>query len=296
MKIDINTKILGLIGYPLGHSISPLLHNYSLEKLDLNYVYLAFALEPDSIQKGLEGLTALNFRGINVTIPHKNRVIPYLDELDPLAQKIGAVNTIVNDNNKLQGYNTDAAGFKRMLEDDGNFIISGKKAAVIGAGGASRAVGVVLCHSGISELYVINRTYDKARKLVRTWQQFYENIKIEAVPMEIAEYQPLIKKMDLIVDTTPVGMSPETDVEPVIAAHTLHAGQLVVDLVYNPPETTLMKAARSQGAQTLNGLDMLLYQGIEAFKLWTGQEPDVDDWRELASANIQENAINETHN
>lgn len=279
--IDSKTRVLGLFGYPLGHSISPLLHNQALKDLGLNYVYLPFPIEPGYLEDGVRAIRALNIRGVNVTIPYKEEVIPFLDEVDSLARKIGAVNTIVNNNGKLKGYNTDFTGFQRMLEEDGRFRIEGKKAVIIGAGGASRAVGIALCQRGIEEIHLLNRTRERAEELALSWQKYYPEIKIKTGGLEYDYCKPLISRADLLVDTTPVGMAPNMEVEPVIPAEVLHSNLLVVDLVYNPAETTLLKAAKRAGAETLNGLGMLLYQGIEAFKLWTDIEPEIDSWRTL---------------
>ncbi len=279
--IDVRTKILGLIGYPLGHSLSPLLHNHSLMENGLNYVYLSFPIEPDNLEKGLEGLKALKFRGVNVTIPYKERVIPFLDEFDQVAEEAGAVNTIVNNEGILTGYNTDITGFIRMLEDDGKFKIKGKRAVIIGAGGAAKAVGIGLLSRRIKEIYLLNRTLGRAENLISVWKQKYPQIKIVSGELIPEIYIPMLKKADLLVDTTPVGMEPDVEAEPVIMPEVLHSNLLVVDLVYNPAETTLLKAGKKAGARTLNGLGMLLYQGSESFKLWTGIEPDLDSWRKM---------------
>ncbi len=275
--IDSRTRILGLIGHPLGHSLSPHLHNYYLNKIELNYVYLAFDIKPGELKVALKGLKALNFRGANITIPYKEDIIDYLDEIDDMAAKIGAVNTVVNEKGKLYGYNTDAPGFIQMLEDEGGFEIKGKRVLIIGAGGASRAVGFALCQSGIEEITLLNRTKEKAKLLVQIWKKYYPEVKFEYMELKSCDLTEIVPGINLIVDTTPVGMSPKIDVEPVIPAEYLHSEHFVVDLVYNPLETTLIKAARSKGARTLNGLGMLLYQGIEAFKLWTGYKPEAGE-------------------
>lgn len=277
-KINTETEILGLIGYPLEHTFSPYLHNYALDKLDLNYVYLTFEIRPENLQEGIKGLKSLGIRGVNVTIPYKEKVLSFLDEVDSLADEIGAVNTIINKDENLKGFNTDALGFKRMLEEDGDFEINNKKVLIIGAGGASRAVGSVLCRNGIKELYLINRTRKKAEELGHIWQKNYPHVKIETGILAPEYYNLLLKRVDLVVDTTPVGMSPEIDVPPVISTEKFHSNLLVVDLVYNPAVTTILDAARKAGAKTLNGQGMLLYQGIEAFELWTGVDPDNIEW------------------
>jgi shikimate dehydrogenase len=278
--INSETKIIGIIGYPLEHSLSPLLHNQASDELGLNYVYLPFSLKPDYLEDGINAIRAFNIRGVNVTIPYKEGVIPYLDELDPLAEEIGAVNTIVNTEGHLKGYNTDMAGFQHVLEKR-SFKIEGKTAVIIGAGGASRAVGIALCQKGIKKIYLINRTEEKALRLLRDWQMKYPEIEFASVELKYDQYKSIIREADLLVDTTPVGMTPEIDVEPVISPEALHSKLLVIDLVYNPEETCLLKAADDSGAEAVNGLEMLIYQGIESFRLWTGYEPVFDSWQTL---------------
>ncbi|ACL69353.1 shikimate dehydrogenase [Halothermothrix orenii] len=272
---DNSTQVVGLMGYPLGHSMSPAMHNRAYKDLGINYVYLPLEIKPDFLKEGIEGLRAFNFRGVNVTIPYKEKVIPYLDEIDRLAGEIGAVNTIVNNGGKLKGYNTDALGFKKMLEDDCSFEIKGTKAVIIGAGGASRAVGAVLAREGASEIFLLNRTLKKAAKLVGIWNKTYPGIKTVALPLDEDKYLPVVKRCDVIIDTTPVGMAPGIKGGPVIAKEAITRDTLVVDLVYNPPETTLIKAGRQVGARTMNGFPMLIYQAAYAFKLWTGIKPEL---------------------
>ncbi|MFW6381651.1 MAG: shikimate dehydrogenase, partial [Bacillota bacterium] len=238
---------------------------------------LAFSIKPEELIDAVRGLRALNIRGMNVTIPHKEAVIPLLDEIDPLAKKIGAVNTIVNNKAVFKGYNTDVPGLIRMVEDDGGFSISGKKAMIVGAGGAARAAGIALLQQGIKEIYLVNRTVLKAEKLAADWKKYYNTTVITGA-LSPDFYSQYIKDIDLLIDTTPVGMSPEVEVPPVIEENYLHSNLLVVDLVYNPAETSLLKAACRSGAQTMNGMGMLLYQGIESFKIWTGRDIDVNTW------------------
>ena len=276
--IDVHTNILGLIGHPLEHSFSPRIHNYACSKLDLNFVYLCFDISPEDFDIALKGLRKLGIKGFNITIPYKQRIMEFLDQLDSMAEKIGAVNTVVNKNGVFHGYNTDGSGFLRMIKDDGDFNPEGKRGIIIGAGGAARAAGISLLEAGMKELCVINRTLDKAEELVREWCEYYPDIDIKSGKLTEDYYRPILSKMDLVVDTTPVGMMPDVEVEPVIKEETMHSGLFVVDLVYNPRETVLMKAARRAGAETLNGEKMLLYQGLEAFKLWTGEDPYKLNW------------------
>jgi len=285
--VDVNTGILGLIGYPLGHSLSPLLHNNTIEREGLNYIYLPFPVEPDKLPAALEGFRAINVKGLNVTIPYKEEVISYLDRVDPLAARIGAVNTIVNEEGVFTGYNTDLAGLIRMIREDGNFNIGGKKVMLAGAGGAARAAGIGILEEGAAGLYVLNRNYTKAEKLAEEWREYYPEIEIKALPLEAEAYKSLIGEVELLIDSTPVGMAPQTDTAPVIPGEYLHEDMLVVDLVYNPRETCLLKAAKEAGAKTLDGLGMLIYQGIEAFRLWTGHEAEPETWWKQAEENIK---------
>ncbi|MDI9478174.1 MAG: shikimate dehydrogenase [Bacillota bacterium] len=279
--VDINTGILGLVGYPLGHSLSPLLHNATIEKEKLNYIYLPFPVEEKKFAAAMEGFRAINVRGLNITIPYKEAVIPFLDKVDPLAARIGAVNTIVNEEGVFTGYNTDIMGIVRMIREDGNFSIRGKKVMLLGAGGAARAAGIGVLEEGAASLSVVNRSLTRAEKLAEEWKGYYPAAEIEALPLENRIFRENLKEVELIIDSTSVGMAPHADVAPLIPAEFLHEKMLVVDLVYNPLETCLMQAARAGGAKSLNGLGMLIYQGIEAFRLWTGREIEPVSWWKL---------------
>lgn len=280
--IDNKTKILGLFGYPLEHSFSPLLHNQAIKELGLNYAYFSFPVKPDLLKDAVSGLRALNFRGVNVTIPYKEKIIPYLDELDSLAEKVGAVNTIVNNDGILKGYNTDVIGLKRMIEEDAGYTLQGYRAVVIGAGGAARAACFTVLQGGAKELTILNRTGEKAVLLAESVEKYYPSVDIKGLSFQLdKECRKIVENANIVIDTTPVGMSPAIEVEPIIPEKWLNPGQLIVDLVYNPPITTLLKAAQKAGTAAINGKGMLLYQGIEAFKIWTGLEPNVESWKKL---------------
>ncbi|MFW6386470.1 MAG: shikimate dehydrogenase [Bacillota bacterium] len=280
VDIDSGTQLLGLLGHPLEHSFSPKIHNYACEKLGLNYAYLCFDILPEDLKEALAGLRALGVRGFNVTIPYKRDVMKAADRLHSPADEIGAVNTVVNENGIFHAYNTDAGGFLRMLKKEAGFSPAGSSALIAGAGGAARAVGISLLEAGVDSLRVVNRTPGKGKELVAEWREFYPGTDLDAGELRKEYYSPLLREVELVVDTTPVGMSPNTDVEPVLSPSVLHSNLLVVDLVYNPAETVLMKAARRAGATTLNGEGMLLYQALEAFQLWTGVDPFQLDWPE----------------
>ncbi|MGB9661554.1 MAG: shikimate dehydrogenase [Moorellaceae bacterium] len=278
--VSAKTRAVGLLGYPVSHSFSPLLHNAAFHALGLDWVYLAFAVEPSALPAAVAGLRALGFAGANVTIPHKETVMAWLDEIDPLARLIGAVNTIVVREGKLAGYNTDGSGFRRSLEEAG-VDPAGKRALVLGAGGAARAVVFTLVQSGCATLLLANRTPERAHELARAVGAFSAT-PIEVLPWEDRALAEVMPGVDLIINTTSIGMSPHQEGVP-LDPELLQPHHLVYDLVYNPLETRLLAAARRRGCRTVSGLSMLLYQGAEAFTLWTGREAPLEVMRETLS-------------
>ena len=263
-----NTKICGLIGDPIGHSVSPVMHNAAFSKLGLDYIYLPFRVGVENLARAIDGVKALNIRGLNVTIPHKVAVIPLLDELELLAEKTGAVNTIVNDKGHLKGYNTDAAGFLKSLLERG-VEPRGKKVVVLGAGGASRAISFTLAEGG-AEIVILNRKLemDWAVELAGSISRF--SIKeAEALELNDDNLSSALKAADILVNATSIGMSPDINRSPVPAGQ-LHPGLVVFDVVYNPLKTRLLAEAEAAGAETISGIEMLVWQGALAFELWTG--------------------------
>ncbi|PRX27218.1 shikimate dehydrogenase [Orenia metallireducens] len=275
-------NLTGLFGYPVEHSFSPAMHNSAFKEVNLNYLYLPFAIKPENVEEAVKGIKAFDLRGVNVTIPHKQAVIPYLDELSEEAELIGAVNTIENRDGKLIGYNTDGRGFIRSLKEEGDFEAKGKKALIIGAGGASRAVAFQLALEGIDKIYISDLSQGLAKVLADDVNSKVD--KAKAIVVDSKETDEIVAKVDLLVDATPVGMYPKVDVKPVVSTEVLHKDLVVYDLVYNPLETVLLKAAKEAGAKAVSGLGMLLYQGAIAFEIWT----DVD-----APIKIMRNALEE---
>ncbi len=272
-SITATTSLLGLFGNPVGHSTSPLFMNYALDRLGLNYVYTAFQIQPDEIEQAVRSVQVLGFRGVNITIPFKRVVIPYLHTVDRDAEKIGAVNCIVNDDGSLTGYNTDHIGFIKPLLDRG-ITAAGKRALVIGAGGAARAVLYALAEAQVKEIFVINRTRDNAELFVY-WCR--EKLGFSAVHYAGKNDDTLTadeRSCDLIVNTTPVGMLPDTGRAPLSEGFSFHMGQTVYDLIYNPPETSLLRRAGRQGAITINGFEMLILQGLYSLVRWFPQHED----------------------
>jgi shikimate dehydrogenase len=254
--IDQSTNLYGIVGYPLGHSLSPTMHNSAFAASGLNAVYLAF--ETNDLDGCITGIRALGIRGISVTLPHKSAVIPYLDEVDDLAKKIGAVNTILNVNGHLVGYNTDALGALKALEE--KIQLSGKICILVGAGGAARAIGFILTQKGV-KLKVVNRSPERGQELA----QFLACPYIALGDLTTAD-------ADILIQATSVGMAPGDHACPV-PEHVLREGMLVMDIIYNPIETKLLKIAKSKGCLTINGLGMFIHQGAEQYRLWTGMDP-----------------------
>ncbi len=269
-SIASGTCLLGLFGNPVGHSISPLFINYALDRLGLNCVYTAFRIQRDEIEHAVRSVRVLGFRGVNVTIPFKRAVMPHLNTIDSDAQKIGAVNCIVNDNGSLTGYNTDHIGFLKPLFDRG-IQVAGKRALVIGSGGAARGVLYALIRAQIKKISVINRTRERAESLVR-WCR--EKLDFSAVRYAGDSDDALTadeRSCDLIVNTTPVGMFPDTDSAPLSEGFSFQQGQAVYDLIYNPQETMLLRRAGNQGATAINGFEMLILQGLYSLMRWFPQ-------------------------
>ncbi len=277
-EISGKTKICGLIGDPVEHTMSPAMHNAAYKKMGLDYIYLPFRVKPEQLAQAVDGLRALNVRGFNVTIPHKVSVIPLLDGLDPLAEKIGAVNTVVNNDGELRGYNTDSAGFLKALLENG-IEPEGKKVVVLGAGGASRAITYVLAEKG-AHLTVLNRQLelDWAEDIARL---IHKDLGREVKVMELGHLAEALEGADILVNATSVGMSPAVEESPV-PAPLLRPGLVVFDIVYNPIVTRLLREAGLAGARTIGGVDMLAWQGALAFEKWTGQTAPVDLMRQEA--------------
>lgn len=279
MKIKGSTNIVGLIGHPVEHSFSPPMHNAAFKALGMDYAYVAFDVNPEDVKLAIEGADALNIKGFNVTIPHKIEVMKYLDELDEVARLIGAVNTI--DFKNLKGYNTDGIGAIKAIEEVTS--VKDKNVVVAGAGGASRAISFYLAKYGAESLTILNRNADKAQNLAIDVlnSDLIDNVKYDS----ISEIKTCLKDADILIDTTPLGMDPHVDDEPIVRSEYMHEDLVVFDAVYNPNETVLLKEAIKAGAKPVYGIKMLLYQGAESFKIWTGQDAPVD---------VMERALRET--
>ena len=276
MKKEINgkTKIIGLIGENIENSLSPFIHNQIILKYSLSFCYLPFRVAETDLGKAIQGIRALNIRGVNITFPYKEKVIEFLDEVEESARRIGAVNTIVNNKGILTGYNTDVAGFKKSLQDKGKFVIKEKKAVVLGAGGAARAVTYSLLEEGIEEISIFNRTLLKAEKIKQDFSPFFPRSSINIFSFEQDNIKDKIKEVNLLVNATSIGMASQIDNSPLPDEKLFHPNLLVYDLIYHPAKTLFLRQAERAGAKIINGVPMLVYQGIESLYLWTGFKPE----------------------
>ncbi len=264
------TRILGVIGDPIGHTSSPAMHNAAIAALGIDYAYVAFHVRADGLGRAIDGMRALDMAGLNVTVPHKQNVMDHIDEVSDEAVAIGAVNTIVNRQGRLVGYNTDAFGIMESLKRDGGLAELPSKVALLGAGGAARAILYALLQCPqIERIWLLNRTLSKAEALASDLDR---SEKVRVAAMDSNE----VGNVDLLINSTSVGMHPHADASPLVDASVLHADMLVADIVYKPLKTRLMQQAEAAGARSINGLGMLAWQGARSFELWTGIAPPVD--------------------
>lgn len=277
-EISGKTVLTGLLGSPVSHSISPLMHNEAFRLLGLDYVYLCFDVGTENLKTAMEGLKAMGARGFNCTMPDKNKMFELADELSASARMIGAVNTVVIENGRFIGHNTDGVGYMQAVKDAGHHII-GKNMTLLGAGGAATAVCTQAALDGVRKINVFSihdAFWERARNLVDTINR---ETKCEAALYDFEDESVLkksIEESDILTNGTSVGMAPNTDTCIIKDASLLRPELIVSDVIYNPKETKLLRMAKERGCQTFNGLYMLLYQGAEAFKIWTGKEMPVD--------------------
>jgi shikimate dehydrogenase len=288
LNISGSTQLVGIIGWPVSHTFSPAMHNAAAAELGFDLVYLPLAVHPNHLPSAIRGLLSLGFSGVNVTVPHKEKVIPLLDEIDPAAQAIGAVNTIVIRNSdstrdmgpqaRLAGFNTDWTGFRDDLKELG-VGLKDRPCLVLGAGGSARAVTYALASSG-ARVTISARREEQAQGLAADLRPHLPNSQIRTRPWQELQNASAA----LIVNTTPVGMKPKPDASPWPAGSPLPAGAFIYDLVYNPRVTALIRQARAAGLRAASGEGMLLRQGAEAFYLWTGRRPNLSAMAHALSA------------
>ncbi|MBI3807039.1 MAG: shikimate dehydrogenase [Nitrospirae bacterium] len=276
MDINAHTQFCGVIGNPVEHSLSPAIHNAAFQKLGLNFVYLAFRVE--AIGDAIKGLRALgNFRGASVTIPHKVAAVPFLDSVEPTARHIGAINTIVAAGGTLTGYNTDATGALRALRE-GVVALKGQRVVMLGSGGAARAIAFALgTEPGIEHLTILGIDEQERAALAQDLRSKTE-ITIRESTLDADALQKVLPDAHVLIHCTPIGMSPKVH-ETSVPATLLHAGLTVMDIVYNPRDTRLLKDAKAAGCRVIPGLEMFLHQAAAQFELWTDQAAPTDVMR-----------------
>ncbi|KAA5807602.1 shikimate dehydrogenase [Thermoanaerobacterium thermosaccharolyticum] len=264
MHVNAKTDIYGIIGHPIGHSLSPFIHNAAFESVNLNSVYVSFDVHEENLKDAILGIKALGIKGINVTVPHKENVMKYLDYISDEAKLIGAVNTIKNNNGILEGYNTDVTGFTESLKEH-DIVVEGKNAVILGAGGAARAVAVGLSLTGVKSIMIANRSKEKARNLSN---YIKNNLGINCIDVTYDDLNQL-EEIDILVNVTSVGMFPDINLSPVDESIAVKA-KFVYDIIYNPEKTQLLSYAEKHSIRNLNGFDMLINQANHSFKIWMG--------------------------
>ena len=278
MSITGKTRVCGVIGDPIEHSLSPIMHNAAFNSLKLDYAFLAFKVKSAEVGNAISGMRALGIVGLNVTMPHKKSVISHLDEIDQTAKFLNAVNTIHNKNGKLFGFNTDGIGALKALKENGANP-AGKKVLLLGSGGAARAIAYALAKEA-DELVVLNRTVEQAKELASLLNRTV-NKKVVADSLTPSAIQENLRDCDILINATSVGMKPNAN-QSVIAPEWLKPNLAVMDIVYNPIETKLAKDAKSAGAKVVSGVEMLIYQGAASFEIWTGKSAPVEVMRKAA--------------
>ena len=287
MGISGKTKVCAIIGDPVEHSLSPIIHNAAFKELGLNLVYVTFTVTTRELQTAILGAKSLGLWGLNVTMPHKNAIMNYLDEVDATAKSIGAVNTVLNNNGRLIGYNTDGNGAMIALQENGVYLKE-KKLVLIGAGGTAKAIAYQAAQD-VEELVILNRTPEKAKKLAEMLQKsFGKKVKGAALSSEVLEEE--LETTDILVNATSVGMDPDVNSSPVPLS-LLRRDLCVMDIVYNPLETRLAADAKSVGAKVVSGIEMLIYQGAVAFEIWTNCPAPTEVMRKAALNELEKQGV-----
>jgi shikimate dehydrogenase len=279
------TQLMGVFGFPVEHSLSPAIHNKAIEILKLDYVYLPIKVAPEQLAAACDGIRAMRFAGVNVTIPHKEAVIPHLDSISDEARTVRAVNTIHNIAGRLEGHTTDAAGYIAALAERG-IMLDGKRVLVLGGGGAARSLVIGLALRKLpAAITILGRTAAKAQKIADDAARC-TTVRVQAGALDAPGLKQAIGTSDLLINCTSVGMHPTTDETPV-PGELLRPGLVVSDIVYNPLETRLLREAKQAGCVTVDGLGMLIHQAIAAFEIWTGVKPPARPLREEAEKQLR---------
>ncbi len=278
--VDSSTGLLGLLGWPVNHSISPRIHNAAFSQLGLNLIYLAFSVAPEDLPPAFRGFRELGGRGLNVTIPHKRAVLELVDELSEEARLIGAVNTVLFREGRSRGYNTDGPGFIRAIREEKGFSPAGKKICLIGAGGAGRAVAVAAAREGAARIEIADTDPRRAEELSDHINRRFTAGRSGVFQAKSRSGKEAIASSDLLVDATPLGMSPGDPLS--FDPDLLSSSALVMDLVYNPAETPLLQEVRRRGIVGMNGLGMLVHQAALSWEIWTGRKAPIQLMKEAA--------------
>ncbi len=271
MQIDGSTKIVGVFGSPIVHTASPAMHNAAFAALNLNWVYLAFEVDPQNLRSALHGVRDMGLAGVNLTVPHKILALDCVEEIDAEARRLGAVNTVVVEDGKLRGFNTDGYGVVKALAEDFNLSLKGKRVVVLGAGGAGRAIAVQAGVEGAAEVCVANRTRSRIEPILTELNRI--GIPVRSLGINNRDLRGVMPEMDVVINATSVGLKPgeSLGLDGTLFSKRHH----VYDTIYRPAETALLRTAAVAGAKTANGLSMLLHQGARAFELWTKQKAPV---------------------
>jgi shikimate dehydrogenase len=283
MNITGKTRVCGVIGEPIEHTLSPVMQNAAFQALNLDYIFLAFRVKSAGVESAVDGMRALNIRGLNVTMPHKSTIIKHLDRVDLSAQIINSVNTILNKENLLFGFNTDGIGALKALKENG-VELKGRKVLLLGAGGAARAIAYTMAKEA-DELAVLNRTVKQAQILAKLLEKSF-NKKIATGSLSHSDIQCNLRDSDILINATSVGMKPKAE-ESLVPTKLLRSNLAVMDIVYNPLETKLAQEAKAAGAKVVSGLEMLIYQGAASFEIWTGKSAPVVVMRQAALNQLQ---------
>jgi shikimate dehydrogenase len=278
MTISGKTQLYAVIGDPIGHSLSPAMHNAAFQALNIDAVFLAFKVAPAQVEEAMRGVRSLGIRGLNVTMPNKDVVMQYLDEIDEPAKLLGSVNTVLNEGGRLRGFSTDGAGAHRALEENG-VKLAGKELVLLGAGGAARAIAFTLAREA-SELVILNRTPEKISDLAQALNTKFHR-KITSASLTPANIEQSLHGADVLINATSIGMHPNEKHTPVKPAF-LKSDLTVMDIIYNPLETKLAKDAKAAGAKVISGVEMLIHQGAASFEIWTGKAAPVEVMRQAA--------------
>ncbi len=271
MLLSGKTKVYGIFGDPIAHSLSPAMQNHAFRHYEIDAAYVPFHVLPEDLESAVDSIRVLGIAGVNVTVPHKEKIIPFLDQIDPATQLIGAVNTVVNNDGVLTGYNTDASGFMRSLRVSMEFDPLGKKIVILGAGGACRAVSVALAFAGVHSVVIANRHPERAENLVRGLQPHFQDVRLTATGYEQQNYFTALAEADLVVNATSVGLHGES--LSFLPLEDIKGSAFIYDMIYSLSKTTLIKKAHEMNLRSDDGLSMLAAQGEDAFALWTGVQP-----------------------